>query len=135
LDRLIQHRVDAHLEGGDLVVRQVEGTPIPDPLRREIRQRRDELVQWLQWEAEADALWRALFRRHAHRVDLAQDERFQELIRRAEKAHARHNQERLVRWLLAMERHANQTADQGEAGSRSFQGLDQIMREPARRTL
>jgi hypothetical protein len=135
LDRLLEERVLAKLEGGELVVRQVDDRPIPEPVRREIRRRRNELLEWLTWEGSADALWRALFRRHAQRADLASDERFQELLREADEAHTAHDRERLVRWLLAMEEHANQTDGLSPEGSPGFEELDRLMREPSERTL
>lgn len=134
-DRLLAAHCHAFLRDGELMVEQVFGEPVPEELVAAVREVKAELTEWLTWEKDADVLWRAVLRRHAHRVDLVEDEVFQAHVRRAEKAHARHDRERLVRWLLAMERHANQTADRGEAGSRSFAGLDEFMREPARRTL
>ncbi len=134
-EQLLAHHCHAHLVEGELVVEQVFGEPVPGELAALVRSVKPELTEWLTWENDADVLWRAVLRRHAHRVDLAEDDAFQAFVRRAERAHARHDRAELVRWLLAMERHANQTADRGEAGSRSFAGLDRFMREPSGRML
>ncbi|NLG65984.1 MAG: hypothetical protein GX537_10305 [Actinobacteria bacterium] len=110
LARCADWLLEVKADGDRLDIRQVVPCdPPPADLLEAMRERKAEVLAWLQWEDHATALWRAVFGRLCDRADLPADPQYQVLERVAEAAHRRHDRAALVDALLDLENHAKRT--------------------------
>lgn len=110
LARCADWLLEVRVNGDALDIRQVVPCdPPPAELLAAVRERKGEVVAWLEAEARAVAMWRAVFSRLRGRVDLPADTQYRALERVAEAAHLRHDWPALADALLDLEAYANRT--------------------------